>query len=143
MSDVLFICTGNFYRSRFAEAVFNHRAEERGLAERAVSRGLRAHDVDGHLSPFTVRAMTERNIPMFRTSLLPTPLNVVDLTRAKHVVALHEEEHRPMIAMRYPDWVERVRYWSVGDLPLAPEIALPTIERNVLSLIDELSRRER
>jgi protein-tyrosine phosphatase len=138
MSDVLFICTGNFYRSRFAEAVFNHHAETSGIAERAFSRGLFAHVVDGDISPHTKRAMAERQIPMFRTSLLPTSLTIVDFTRAKRVVALHEEEHRPMIATRYPDWVERVEYWSVGDLPVLPEVALPEIERQVLALIAKL-----
>ncbi len=141
MTDVLFICTGNFYRSRFAEAVFNHHAEAMSLPERAFSRGLLAHIVDGELSPHTARAMAERKIPMHCTSLLPTALRIVDFTRARHVVALHEEEHRPMLAARYPDWVEKVRYWSVSDLPLAPEIALPQIEENVLRLLAELRPR--
>jgi len=38
---VLFLCTGNYYRSRHAEAVFNHHAERLGLGWRAVSRGSR------------------------------------------------------------------------------------------------------
>ena len=37
---VLFLCTGNYYRSRFAEVLFNHLARERGLRWRAESRGL-------------------------------------------------------------------------------------------------------
>jgi protein-tyrosine phosphatase len=138
MADVLFICTGNFYRSRFAEAVFNHHAEVAGIAQRAVSRGLATHLVDSDLSPHTARALSARAIPMHRTSLLPTPLTILDLTRAKVSIALHDAEHRPMIAMRFPDWVEKVTYWSVSDLPVAPEVALPQIEANVLALIEQL-----
>ena len=37
---LLFVCTGNFYRSRHAEALFNWHAERHGLAARAFSRGL-------------------------------------------------------------------------------------------------------
>jgi protein-tyrosine phosphatase len=140
MSGVLFICTGNYYRSRFAEAVFNHHAELVGIPERAFSRGLLAHTVDGALSPFTARALAERGIAMHRTSLLPTSLTVADLTRARLAIALHDDEHRPMIGARYPEWVDKVTYWSVSDLPLAPEIALPMIETNVLALIDDLRR---
>ena len=46
MSDkfkhVVFICTGNFYRSRFCEYLFNALAKKHGLRWRATSRGLRA-----------------------------------------------------------------------------------------------------
>ncbi len=37
---VLFLCTGNYYRSRFAEHFFNHVAVREGLAWQADSRGL-------------------------------------------------------------------------------------------------------
>src|SRR5262245_59358254 len=39
MKKILFLCTGNYYRSRYAEEIFNHIAEQRGLAWRAFSRG--------------------------------------------------------------------------------------------------------
>ena len=37
---VLFLCTCNYYRSRFAEIVFNHKARKAGLDWQATSRGL-------------------------------------------------------------------------------------------------------
>jgi protein-tyrosine phosphatase len=37
---VLFLCTGNYYRSRYAEEVFHHNARQEGLARVAVSRGV-------------------------------------------------------------------------------------------------------
>src|SRR5260370_39303693 len=37
---VLFLCTGNYYRSRFAEVLFNSVAAKMGLPWRASSRGL-------------------------------------------------------------------------------------------------------
>lgn len=138
MSEVLFICTGNYYRSRFAEAVFNHHAELLRVPMRACSRGLRAHAVDGDLSPYTARALAERSIAMHQTSLLPTSLTVADLTRARLAIALHEDEHRPLLRARYPEWVEKITYWHVSDLPLAPDIALPMIEQNVLVLLEDL-----
>jgi protein-tyrosine-phosphatase len=38
MKRVLFLCTGNYYRSRFAELLFNYRARSTGLAWEASSR---------------------------------------------------------------------------------------------------------
>jgi protein-tyrosine phosphatase len=36
---VLFLCTGNYYRSRYAEELFNHLARAEGIGWRAFSRG--------------------------------------------------------------------------------------------------------
>ena len=42
---ILFLCTGNYYRSRFAEIFFNWQAQQRGLSWQAESRGLA---IDGY-----------------------------------------------------------------------------------------------
>jgi protein-tyrosine-phosphatase len=38
--NILFLCTGNYYRSRFAEVLFNSVAGKMGLPWQAYSRGL-------------------------------------------------------------------------------------------------------
>lgn len=138
MAHVLFICTGNFYRSRFAEAVFNHHAERLGHAARAFSRGLMTHVVEGEISPLAQRALTERAIPIHYTSHRPTQITAGDFVRAQTIVALHDEEHRPMIAARFPDQLGRVTFWDVSDLPMPPDVAFPLIERHVLDLLTAL-----
>ena len=53
MKLVLFLCSANFYRSRFAEHVFNWLAGQEGLQWKADSRGLAVGhwgDLGGHLS---------------------------------------------------------------------------------------------
>ena len=40
MKTLLFLCTGNYYRSRLAEELFNHRAQHAGLSWIAQSRAL-------------------------------------------------------------------------------------------------------
>jgi hypothetical protein len=67
---VLFICTGNYYRSRFAEAVFNHHAEALGLRWRAFSRGLAIHLVPPGfvLSPHTLEHLKARRMEVRHTA---------------------------------------------------------------------------
>ena len=47
LKTVVFVCTGNFYRSRFSEYLFNALVKRHGLPWRATSRGLRAKMADG------------------------------------------------------------------------------------------------
>ena len=136
---VLFICTGNYYRSRFAEAVFNHRAKALGLPFRAFSRGLAIHLIDGDLSSYTQRALEDRGIARECTGPTRVALTEADLVRAERVIALKEDEHRPLMERHFPLWADRIEYWHVHDLDQSEaEDALPQIERQVEALIEEL-----
>ena len=142
-SVVLFLCTGNYYRSRYAEFLFNHLAAERGLAWRAESRGLDlALGVNnvGPLSPHTRAACQARGLPLPEPLGDPLAVCEQDLRQARLVIALKEAEHRPYLAWLCPQWADRVRYWHVHDLDKAPATdALPELDRLVNGLIAELA----
>ncbi|MFU8849312.1 MAG: low molecular weight phosphatase family protein, partial [Opitutales bacterium] len=64
--QILFLCTANYYRSRFSEMYFNHLAEAEGLAVRADSAALemakwRSYN-PGELSVHTIKALDELGI---------------------------------------------------------------------------------
>jgi protein-tyrosine phosphatase len=138
---ILFICTGNYYRSRFAEALFNHHAELRGLSWRAISRGLAIERVIGvkKLSRFTLMAMFQRGIKRQHTSVDLNALTSLDLIDADLAIAMCEAEHRPMMTEKHPLWVDHVIYWQVADLPGSrPYEAIAEIERQVFLLLDSI-----
>ncbi len=138
--EVLFICTGNYYRSRFAEAVFNHHAELDSLDWRAFSRGLAIHLVpSGDLSEHTLGGLQARRIDLRHTGMTRVQLAESDLKRAQRIIALQDLEHRPMVSVQFPAWIDLITFWDVADMPHTPSHeAMPVIEAQVLALLNEL-----
>ena len=138
---ILFLCTGNYYRSRFAELLFNARAQELGLPWRADSRGLaleRGIYNFGPVARCVVETLRNRGVelPSVRH---PIQLTVYDLDEAKRVIALKEAEHRPLLEDRYVGWANRVEYWHIHDNDVwTVEQTLGGIETEVEGLIAKL-----
>lgn len=142
---VLFLCTGNYYRSRFAQAIFNLLAEERGLSWRAFSRGLDLQpEVNpGTLSVHTRRELERRGLPLELAGDEPRALSFDDIQSADRIYALKEAEHRPLMQAQFPNYVDKVIYWTVHDLDCAgPDEALPQIEKQVITIVEELVETE-
>jgi protein-tyrosine phosphatase len=130
---VLFLCTGNYYRSRFAEILFDSVVVKFGLPWRATSRALAlergVHNV-GPMAKAAVQSLRSRGIVSPAFERTPTKVLPADFESADLIIALKEAEHRPLLIERYPDWAERVEFWQVED----DEEALPLIERSVMEL---------
>lgn len=144
---VLFLCSGNYYRSRYAEAIFNHRARAAAWPWRAFSRGLSTHLVDDDISRFTRQILLQRGIALAHTAPAPRALTDGDLTAAAHIVALKEAEHRPILTARFPRHANQVEYWQVHDLdagsPAAAFAAIDTlVTRLAARLLDNAKKRD-
>lgn len=140
MKTVLFLCTGNYYRSRFAEIFFNWHATEQRLPWRADSRGLALDALNlGHMSGYTVNRLASMQMPVDEYRRDPKDLALGDLESADQIVAVKGSEHRPLIARRFPQWLDKIEFWEVHDIDCAaPEEALPHLEKEVLGLIRRL-----
>lgn len=139
---VLFLCSANYYRSRFAEHLFNHLAEEAGLGWQADSRGLMVGHWGniGPISPYTIDGLRRRGIDPPDMPRQPKQLTAVDLVHSDLVVAVKEAEHRPAMMQLFPEWANRVEYWHIDDLDCAePDEALTALERSVRHLISRLT----
>jgi protein-tyrosine phosphatase len=125
--------------------LFNHRAAGTQATWVAQSRGLaieRGIFNVGPLSPFARKGLQERGVPLQGGDRLPRQCTLIDLKAAKHVVALDETEHRPLMRERFPSWENGIEYWQVADVPLTPpKLALLEIERQVDALFGKLFAR--
>lgn len=75
-NKLLFICTGNYYRSRYAELFFNDLALKSGLDWTAASRGLAAnegHNV-GPIAPHVVARLKLHGISVDEPIRFPVQL---------------------------------------------------------------------
>ena len=114
--QILFVCTGNHYRSRFAEALFNQKAGQAELDWRAVSRGLRLVPSQQGISPVAQRDLTLRGVPLASCQGAPKALTQKDLEQSDYIVLMDEAEHRLLLEKQFPARDDRkVHYWHIGE----------------------------
>lgn len=140
---ILFLCTGNFYRSRFAEELFNHLATQKGLGWSADSRGLSKNPYllgnRGPISPLTVQELAKRSVRLSDIRF-PKILEQGEAAQFERVIALDQDEHLPLIERFYPELLATVTYWNIKDLgDESSESALGRLETRVKSLLTELA----
>jgi protein-tyrosine phosphatase len=141
---VLFLCTGNYYRSRFAEELFNHHASSGLQPWQAFSLGFNPHpDVNpGSMSVFAHGALAARKINPVGATRMPVAVRNEDFTQYDYCIALSETEHRPMMRTLFPQHVSRVRFWQIEDLAWeAPERAMAGVETEVSQLLKEIQQK--
>ncbi len=139
---LLFVCTGNYYRSRFAEMLFNALAGAAHLHWIAESRGIATERVAGSrpVSIDAVRGLSSRGIESGTDHRYPERVRERDLVSARLVIGLNEREHRWHLEANFPTWKGEVEYWHIEDVGLTPvEDALSEIEDLVRGLIVRLS----
>jgi protein-tyrosine phosphatase len=138
---VLFICSGNFYRSRYAELLFNHLAYKNHLDWEAFSCGTEVfkYQNEGSISTETIQALLD--IPVMENHLNRFPVQIDDkiLEMADIVIALKKAEHKAPLVRDFPHFEKKVVYWQVHDLDGAtPEEAFTEIRELVGKLVEEL-----
>lgn len=135
---VLFLCTGNYYRSRLAEVLFNAVASKMGLGWLATSRGMaleRGVNNVGPIATIALEALKARGISTGDAlTRLPASVTASELEQAHRIVALQDAEHRPLLLERHPTILEQVEFWDVPDQPGVVEL----IDAEVKGLVARL-----
>lgn len=143
-NKLLFICSGNYYRSRYAELFFNDHALKKQIYLTAASRGLAAnegHNV-GPIAPHVLARLKLHGISVDEPIRFPMQLEEKDLLESNLVIALDRSDHQPMMANQFPAWADRITYWDVPDLNiLDSDGAFAAIEGKVsLLFLDQTTK---
>ena len=135
---ILFLCTGNYYRSRYAEVLFKSVAKKMGLKWTAISKGLaleRGVNNVGPMAAAAIQALEARKIrDAERCTRLPVQVTVDDLEGADLIIGLKQAEHQPLLQERFPAFLDQVEFWHVDDTPEA----LAIIESEIMDMVARL-----
>jgi protein-tyrosine phosphatase len=140
MNKALFLCSGNYYRSRFAEIYFNWHADQLGLNWRAESRGLiMMNDNAGPMSRAATTRLGHHGISTDAYQRFPQKVTLQDMEAAQLIVAMKRSEHHYAIQNYFPTQLARVEFWEIHDLDCAqPEEMFPQLEQAVMTLVERL-----
>ena len=141
--SVLFLCTGNYYRSRIAEELFNYLARQTLPEWKAYSRGLRrdmsASGNEGPISVYTVDYLESIAVPVVGKERYPLSLTEKEVRFFSHIIAMYDAEHRPMVEQHFPLILKQVTFWDIKDIELEPpESAIARLHNNVEALVESL-----
>ncbi|QLE01260.1 low molecular weight phosphatase family protein [Galbibacter sp. BG1] len=139
---ILFLCTGNYYRSRFAELLFNYLAEKEELPFQSFSKGLRLSKRNkGPLSLYTNNYLRDKNIELPSRLRMPIPVSKDDFSYYDRIIAMDEVEHRKLMQEFFPVEENRIEYWSFADDYIEkPDLVLPKLEAKVYALVNQLKK---
>ena len=137
---ILFVCTGNYYRSRFAEIYFNYFAKLKPLSWEAFSRGFNVDNPNnvGFLSPQAEKTLLLLQIPISCNNP-PVKITAQNIKEADMVIALNKKEHGVFVDKYFQNLQNKFIFWDIQDLhELSSQEALVKLKLKIDNLIEKL-----
>lgn len=141
MKKILFVCTANIHRSRFAEEVFNHLAIQDNNEYRAFSAGLRVGDFSyreiyypalEHLESFNIKPIRPKESSMH--------IDDVILEDYYKIICMDKNEHKPMVDANPKLSKYKFEYWEIVDIPkVESTVSLPMCYEKVVKLFKNIN----
>ena len=141
---VLFLCTGNYYRSRLAEELLHYHAKRVDLSIECYSAGLGNIPNPSNPGPIGIVALEylqARGIGSLTRARHPKKCAPSDIQAADIIVCMNEREHRATFEKQARLFLDhkQIVYWHVPDLEEDPELVGPgLIEGEVRGLLTRL-----
>ena len=141
MKKILFVCTANIFRSRFAEEVFNSLAIDSGVSLNAFSAGLKVGQFTTRKIYYPALKQLERyNIKPLREDEISTHIDDLNLDEYERIICMDEPEHRPMVDENSNLKGRNVEYWNIVDIPDEDSrVSLPICYEKVNKLFLEIN----
>ena len=138
---VLFLCTGNYYRSRLAEELLRHHAHQADLEIECDSAGLGKIPNLSNPGPIGIAALgylRTHGVRSLSVARYPKKWTPSDLQAADFIVCMNEREHRSLLDGQARPFLNhsQVLYWHIPDVAEDPDLMGPElIDQNVRGLL--------
>lgn len=143
--NITFVCTGNYYRSRYAEAYFNYISDLLNLNFKAYSYGLATHLADelaeehGEISPDSKGRLAEMGIPEKYFLRDRQPLTNDAIEDSDVIIAMDKEEHIPMIKESFPKYINQFNFFEIKDIfDWEPKQTLDETQKSVEMILNQI-----
>ena len=142
MNNILFVCTGNIFRSRFAEEVFNHLCKINGVDATAFSAGLQVGRYKQRKIYWPAMNELERlKIEPLRSNEESVHIDDIDVSIYDQIICMDEEE--PEAVEPVVTALENVKNTENEPTemaePVEPELTAAEIDKNESSRSQETS----
>jgi protein-tyrosine phosphatase len=144
---VLFLCTGNYYRSRLAEELLRYNARKVDLEIECDSAGLGNipnPSNEGFIGVAVLQYLQTRGIRSSSLERYPKKWSLSDIQAADIIVCMNEREHRVMFESQIRSFSDhrQIVYWHVPDVEEDPDLLGPgLIDGAVSRLLEKLKDR--
>ncbi len=136
MNKVLFIGTGDKFRSKFSAIYFNARCEEKGLKMQAFSAGFTVDSMKDRIDESVLEYLAFMGIIVEEDDLRSNKLNEIYLNNCSKIICMDMEEHLTFLRQKYPLFVRHATYWHYpNDKMKSAWTTLPLIKKEIDHLI--------
>lgn len=140
IQNILFLCSDNYFLSRFAENYFNSLALEQGLDCWAESRGfqIRPNNVQA-ISQHAVRELERRGISIAEPFRYATVVQDADFEFFDSIIVINEEQSWPPMLANFTGCPGHIETWTIaGSNSADPSESLSVLECKVRTLVERL-----
>jgi protein-tyrosine phosphatase len=144
---ILFLCTGNYYRSRLAEELLRYNAKKADLEIECDSAGLGKIPNPSNPGPIGIAALEylqKRGISSLSLARYPKQWTPSDIQTADIIVCMNEREHRVMFERQARPFLNHGQtvFWRIPDVGEDPDLMGPgLIDGEVRGLLEKLKDR--